>query len=107
MKKLVATTLGIILAAGAVSAFAGKKDQENLAQCKADVKSYYGDDTRMRLRSIKRGDGETHMRLMVSAAAGNTLVVCSVDQNGASSLADGDGVALIASSDEETVSLAQ
>ena len=40
MKKLIATTLGVVLAAGAVSASAGSQDRENLAQCKADVKHY-------------------------------------------------------------------
>ena len=107
MKKFIVSSLGIILATGAVSAFAGKKDQENLAQCKADVKAHYGEQTRMRLRSIKRGEEETHMRLMVSAPEGNTLVVCSVDAAGASSLADRDGVALVTNTDEQRVSLAQ
>ena len=107
MKKLVVSALGVVLATSAVSAFAGKKDQENLAQCKADVKAYYGEDTRMRLRSIKRSSGETHLRLMVGADSGNTLVVCSVSRDGISSLADSEGVALVAPATEEKVSLAQ
>ncbi len=107
MKKLIATTLGVVLAAGAVSAFAGSQDRENLAQCKADVKAFYGDDTRIRLRSIKHSSGDAHMRLMVTPKGGdNTLVVCSVTRDGASSLADRDGVALAASAQEQKVSFA-
>ena len=108
MKKLIATTLGVCLAAAAASSLAGQADRENLAQCKTDVKAHYGDDTRMRLRSIKRSSGETHMRMMVKPAGGeNTLVVCSVGRDGVSSLADSEGVALIAPATEQKVSLAQ
>ncbi len=108
MKNLVATTLGVVLAAGAVSAFAGSQDRENLTQCKADVKSFYGEDTRMRLRSIKRSSGQSHLRLMVTPQGGdNTLVVCSVTRDGVSTLADRDGVALAAPVQEEKVSLAE
>ena len=108
MKKLITTTLGVVLAASAVSAFAGSADRENLAQCKADLKAHYGDDTRLRLRSIKRSSGETHMRMMVKPAEGeNTLIVCSVSRDGVSSLADSEGVALVAADAEQKVSLAQ
>ena len=108
MKKIITMTVGVVLAASALSAFAGNPDRENLAQCKADVKSYYGEDTRLRLRSIKRSSGETHMRMMVKPAAGeNTLVVCSVGRDGVSSLADSEGVALALPAAEQKVSLAQ
>ena len=106
MKKLIATVLGVALSAGTVSAFASKEDRQNLTQCKADVKTYYGDKTRVRLRSIKRSGGESHMRLMVNPKGGeNTLVVCSVGRDGVTSLADRDGVALAPMSDEQKVSL--
>ena len=105
MKKIIVSTLGIILAAGAVSAFAGKQDREHLAQCTADIKSYYGDGTRTRLRSIKRSSGETHLRLMVNPRDGeNTVVICSVGNSGASSLATKDGVALTTPAAEQKVS---
>ena len=108
MKKMIATTLGVVLAAGAVSAFAGKDDRENLAQCKADVKAYYGDQTRMRLRSIKQRSGESHLTMMVTPKGGNnTVVVCAVDRDGMSSLATRDGVALTPVADEQKVSLAE
>lgn len=97
MKKVLVSTFGIILATGAVSAFAAKQDRENLTQCKADIVSYYGESTRTRLRSIKRSAGETHLRMMVNPKDGeNTVVVCSISNDGASSLATGDGVALTA-----------
>ncbi|MFT4767355.1 MAG: hypothetical protein ACI8RN_000481 [Glaciecola sp.] len=108
MKKIIVSTIGIVLAAGAVSAFAGKADRESLAQCTADIESYYGDSTRTRLRSIKRSSGETHLRLMVNPKDGeNTVVVCSVGNDGSSSLANGDGVALITPKAEQKVSYTQ
>ncbi len=110
MKKVLATTLGVILATGAVAALAGKEDRENLAQCKADVESHYGERTRVRLRSIKHRKGETQMRLMVTPGSGgkNELVVCSIGAEGMTSLADRDGVALAPMSDEQDkVSLAR
>jgi hypothetical protein len=105
MKKIIVSSVGILLTASAVSAFAGKEDRENLAQCKADVESYYGESTRTRLRSIKHTAGETHMRLMVKPKDGeNAVVVCSISRDGASSLADGEGVALTGQTLEQKVS---
>ena len=107
MKKVLASTLGVIIAASAVSAFAGKGDRENLAQCKSDIESYYGERTRTRLRSIRHSSGESHLRLMVRPRGGeNTVIVCSVSRDGASSLATDDGVALNKSGPQEKVSLA-
>lgn len=107
MKKVLATTLGVILATGAVSALAGKADRESLAQCQADLDAYYGERTRVRLRSIKRLDSETQLRLMVTPGSGgsNQVVVCSVGTDGVTSLADRDGVALAPMNDEDAVSM--
>ncbi|WP_439102025.1 hypothetical protein [Congregibacter sp.] len=108
MKKILVSSIGIILATSAVSAFAAKQDRENLAQCKADINAYYGDNTRTRLRSIKRRAGETDLRLMVNPKNGeNTVIVCSVSGDGASSLATDDGVALTSTEGEQKVSYAQ
>lgn len=108
MKKVIAATLGIVLATGAVSALAGKQDREQLAQCKIDIDAHYGDATRMRLRSIKRGEGETHLRLMVTPAeGGNRVVICSVAGDGASRLTDADGVALAEPETSEGLTLAR
>ena len=108
MKKVIVTTLGILLASSAVSSFAAKQDRENLALCKSDINAYYGDSTRMRLRSIKRDDDATHMRLMVNPKGGsNIVVVCSIDTAGVSSLETRDGIALTLPAEEQKDSVAE
>jgi hypothetical protein len=109
MKKVLATTLGVVLAAGAASTLADRQDRAHLTQCKADIESYYGEDTRTRLRSISRTAGETHMRLMVTPdSGGNRVVVCSVSRgDGARNLADGEGVALAPLGDRQSLSLVE
>lgn len=108
MKKVIVTTLGILLATGAVSSFAAKQDRENLAQCKSDINAYYGEGTRTRLRSIKRETDATHLRLMVNPEGGkNTVVVCSVSPDGVSSLETRDGIALTLPTKEQKVSVAE
>lgn len=106
MKKILATTLGVLLATAAVSAFADKVDRENLAQCKTDIKTHFGEGTRSRLRSIKRTDGEAHMRLMVKPGGGkNRLIVCSVSGDSSAVLTDKEGLSLVAPSGEATVTM--
>ncbi len=73
MKKVLTTTLGVLLMAGAVSAFADKQDRENLALCKADIAEYYGDNARTRLRSIKRSSASFSSSLNVLSI----LHICS------------------------------
>jgi hypothetical protein len=108
MQKILTTSLGVLLMAGAVSAFADKQDRENLAACKEGINAYYGDDARTRLRSIKRSSGESQFRLMVNPRGGsNTVVVCAVDDEGALRLQNGDGVALVKESSEQAVSLVE
>ena len=108
MKKILATTLGVILATGAVAALADRQDRASLTQCKADIEAYYGEDTRARLQGIRRSAGETHMRLTVTPeSGGRRVVVCSVSRDGASSLADRDGVALAPPSEGQTVGLVE
>ncbi|MFT7288859.1 MAG: hypothetical protein ACI87W_002983 [Halieaceae bacterium] len=108
MNKTLTTLIGVVLATAAVSASAGKQDAEVLAQCKGAVESYYGDDTRTRLRSIRRSGGATLMRLQVKPQNGkNTAIVCSVGKDGVSNLSNSDGVALnAAAAAEQKVSLA-
>ena len=84
MKKILATTLGVILATGAVAALADRQDRAS------------------------RSAGETHMRLTVTPeSGGRRVVVCSVSRDGASSLADRDGVALAPPSEGQTVGLVE
>jgi hypothetical protein len=106
-KTLLASTLGLILATGTAAALADRQDRENLSQCKAGITALYGDNTRTRLRSIKRGAADTEMRIMVTPrAAGNQVVICSVDRNGSVRLADRDGIALLTAADTATLSKA-
>jgi hypothetical protein len=70
MKKVLVTTLGVLLATGAVSAWAGKEERQQLADCKADIVPHYGGGTRATLRSIMRGRDGTSMRIMVRPAGG-------------------------------------
>lgn len=108
MNKLILSAIGITLATGAVSAFAAKGDSEKLAQCRADIVAYYGEDTRARMSKIRRSVGETHMRFKVTPVnADGTVIVCSIAKDGTSSLANRDGVALTAQTDEQKVSLSQ
>ena len=107
MHRIITLTLGVLLATGAAGAFAGKQDRVALAQCKADVDAIYGDDARTRLRSIRHRKDETDFRLMVTpGSGGNRVVVCTVSRDGASSLADKDGMALHPEDGSQTVSMA-
>ena len=104
MKKIIATTLGVLLSATAASAFADKQDRENLAQCTQDIKSYYGKSAQTRLRSIKRNGDESRFRLMVNPeGSGNTVVICAVSSDGVLRLENREGVALVNTSSEQTV----
>jgi hypothetical protein len=108
MNKFIVMTLGVLLSAMAVSAFAAQDDRENLAQCKADINAYYGDETRTRLRSIRQRSGEAELRLMVTTkGSSNTLVVCRVTSEGISRLENGDGVALVPTGKAPVVSLVE
>lgn len=110
MNKVLVTTLGVILATGAVSAFAGKAERAQLEQCQADIVAHYGKGTRSRLSKITRGDDGMSMRLLVRPANGANLpVVCTEVGEGSYSLTDEAGVALIpaGNSAEQQVTLAE
>ena len=110
MNKVLVTTLGVVLAAGAVSAWAGKAEREQLELCNAEIVEHFGKGTRMRLAKIQRGDDGIAMRMLVRPAGGdNTPVVCVSQNPGSVSLTDEAGVALAPAmgSDEQQVTLAQ
>lgn len=108
MKKVIATTIGVLLATATLSAFAAKEDRENLAQCKAELQSYYGEGTRSRLRNIRKVSGDTRLRLTVKPAAGqSTVVLCWVSKDGTSNLTNSEGVALLPQGAEQKVSAIQ
>ena len=97
MKTLTAITMGLILAGTALPSLAGTKDNENLAQCKAELKKVYGEDTRLKLKSIKRSRSGNQMRINAIPAEGDSqLVTCWVDRDGQINMMGKDGVAIIA-----------
>jgi hypothetical protein len=109
MNKVLVTTIGVVLATGAVSAWAGKEDRQQLAECKAEIVEHFGEGTRTRLRSIQRGRDGTAMRILVRPADGeNEVVVCTEEGDGRYRLTDREGIALVQpAAAEERVSLAQ
>ena len=110
MNKFLVTALGVVLATGAVSAFAGQAERDQLELCQAEVVEHFGKGTRMRLSKIVRGDDGVAMRLLVRpAGAKNTPVVCTTTAPGSVTLSDEAGVALVPAveSDEQQVSLAE
>ena len=110
MNKVLVTTFGVVLAATAVSAWAGKAEREQLELCNAEIVEHFGKGTRMRLSKIVRDDDSLAMRMLVRPAGGdNTPVVCVATVPGSVSLTDEAGVALAPSvqADEQQVSLAE
>jgi hypothetical protein len=96
MKKLTtAFTIGLVLTGHAVTAAAGQVDREQLGQCKAELKKVYGDDARVKLKSIKRSRVGNQMRLQaIPAEGGSQMVTCWLDDAGAVNMVDKQGVAL-------------
>ncbi len=92
-----------LLTVGAVSlqlallgAQAQAGQEEQLAQCKAALASVYGDDTRVKLRSISRGR-DAKMRLKVVPADADSVVAnCWISADGTVRLEDRDGMAITA-----------
>jgi hypothetical protein len=107
MNKVIVTTIGVLLATAAVSASAGREYRQQLTQCKADIAAHYGAEARTRLRSIKRGQDGTTMRLLVMpAVADSEVVLCVGDGAGPNLLTDRDGIALAPAAAAEQISQA-
>jgi hypothetical protein len=95
MKKVVITTVGVLLAGLAVGAMASKQDRENLAQCTSSIEALYGEDARTKLKGVKNSRSGSTMRIKTIPAEGESLLVsCLVDREGGITLTDSDGVAL-------------
>lgn len=108
MRKLILTIVGVVLTTSAVSVFAAKQDRENLEQCKAEITRYYGDRTRMRLRSVSRGEGTMELRIMATPRNGaNALIACAIGADGVVTLRDQEGMALLPIRGDEALSLAR
>ena len=97
MKMFRRVTIGMVLAGVALPSMAGSLDREHLAQCKSELKRVYGEDTRMKLKSIKRNRNGNKMRIQaVNPDGGSELTTCWVDGDGITNMRDHDGVALVA-----------
>jgi hypothetical protein len=95
MRTLTSLAVSLVLASAALPAAAGQKDNENLTQCKSELRKVFGDNTRMKLKSMKRSSGNVHMRIQAKPADGESqMVTCWVDSSGLTNLVDKAGVAL-------------
>lgn len=97
MKMFRRITIGMVLAGVASPSFAGSVDREDLAQCKAALKKVYGEESRMKLKSLKRQRGGDHMRIQAITNSGEDYINnCWVDDEGGVNLEDSQGMALVA-----------
>jgi hypothetical protein len=95
MKMLAIATLGLVLTGASASTMAAKQDRQNLAQCKSDIASVFGDDTRMKLQGVKRSRVGAKMKIHAVPTDGESqLVICWVDKEGNTNLNDRQGVAM-------------
>jgi len=97
MKTFTSFAVSMVLASAALPSIAGTHDRENLAQCKSELRKVYGDNTMMKLKSIKRSRGGAHMRIKTTPQEGGSqMVTCWVDNEGMTNMVDQEGVALVA-----------
>ena len=95
MNKVLVTTIGVVLVAGAVSAWAGQAEKQQLKECNAEIVEHFGKGTRTRLSRVTRGDDGVSMRILVRAAeGGNEPVICTAVDGDNYLLTNEDGVAL-------------
>ena len=95
MHRILITTIGVVLVSGAVSAFAGQAERDQLTACRAAIAEHFGDGTYTHLRRVRRGISKTELRILARAASGgNAVVVCTARHDGALLLRDRDGLAL-------------
>ena len=98
MKKLMVTVMGVVLAGTAVTAMASKSDREQLSQCTANIETVFGEETRTKLKGIKRGrSGNTLKIQAIPAGAEGQTIKCWVDKEGEVTLLDSEGVAITTS----------
>ena len=108
MKLLTATTLALSLSATALPVIAADSDSESLSRCKAELKAVFGPETSLKLKSFAHRRSGDQLRIRVVPAEGDAqTVTCLVDGEGATTLSNSSGVALVPPSYEagDTVSL--
>ena len=97
MKMFRRVTIGMVLAGVALPSAAGNMDREHLTLCKAELKRVYGEDTRTKLKSIKRKSTGNQMRIQaIKPEGGSEMTTCWVDGEGLTNLRDKEGVVLAA-----------
>ncbi len=96
MKKSIAFTLGLALVGSAAVANAGS-DRDDLALCKHELKKVYGQETRVKLKGIKRSSEGNKLRLVALPGDGDShRATCWVDREGMINATDRDGADLLA-----------
>jgi len=96
MKTFTSFAVSMVLASAAIPSVAGTQDRENLAQCKSELRKVFGDNTVMKLKSIKRSRGGAHMRIKtIPSGSESQMVTCWVDSEGITNVVDKQGVALV------------
>jgi len=97
MKTFTSFAVSMVLASIALPSAAGTHDRENLAQCKAELRKVYGDNTTLKLKSIRRSREGAHMRIKtIPAGAESQMITCWVDGEGTTNMVDKGGVAVVA-----------
>jgi hypothetical protein len=98
MRSFRRITIGMVLAGVAGPAMSATVDRENLALCKNGLKQIYGEDSRLKLKSIKQHRKGKQMRIQaVSADGEKQMTTCWVDDQGALRITDKNGAPLEAS----------
>lgn len=96
MRMFRRVTIGMVLAGVAIPSLAANMDREHLTQCKSELKRVYGEDSRMKLKSIKRNRNGNQMKIQAVIPDGeNHMTTCWVDRDGVINIVDQDGVALL------------
>ena len=99
-KVMASVVLGVALA-GSGMAQAGD-ERKQLAECKAELAAIYGDETRVRLRSMG-GGRDRPLNLSVHVPGEEQVrVVCKRGADGELQLMDRDGVALLPASTDNS-----
>ena len=91
MKMFRRITIGMVLAGVAGPSMAAGAD---LALCKSELKNIYGEDTRLKLKSIKKQSSGNKMRIQSIVEGGSYMATCWVDKEGDINVLDKEGVAL-------------
>ena len=75
MKTFTSFAVSMVLASAASPSVSGTHDRENLAQCKAELRKVFGDNSTLKLKSIKRSRNGTHMRIKTLPVDGESQMV--------------------------------